>query len=239
MRDKQKDVVYNLKEINEMCMSGLGGNCSIISTFTWQILEGLGYSAHLCGSIVTSLATNLHLALIVKDLGNPGDIHLVDCGLGQPMFRPVSLNFNEESPIFQESYLEYKYIKHGGTILRMHGKGDLVKHNDPPNDSLDFILGKWRRFYEFTLEDFERETLQRFGKFFETPDAPEKYVPRAAIYPEGKAIIVTGYNLFTEQEDKTLKKTKLGTDDEVMTAYQDYFPSIDKNLVALAYSTWK
>jgi hypothetical protein len=36
-----------------------------------------------------------------------------------------------------------------------------------------------------------------------------------------------------------LKKTELGSDDEVMKAYQDYFPSIDQNLVALAYSTWK
>ena len=239
MLDKQKSMVYNLKEINEMCMSGLGGNCSIISTFIWQILKGLGYSAHLCGCIVTSLVTNHHLVLIVKDLVSPGDVHLVDGGLGQPMFRPISLNFNEESPIFQESYLEYKFIKHGGKILRMHGKGDPVKRNDPPNDSLDFILGKWRRFYEFTLEDFERETLQRFGEFFEIPDAPEKYVPRAAIYPDGKAFIIMGNNLFIEQDDKTLKKTKLSTDDEVMKAYQDYFSSIDKNLVALAYSTWK
>jgi hypothetical protein len=237
--NKKKKMVYTVKEINEMCMSGLGGNCSITSTFAWQILKALGYSVHLCGVTITSLVTNHHLALIVKDLVNPGDMHLVDCGLGQPVFKAISLNFYEESPIFQESYLEYKYIKHGDKVLRMHGDGDLVKHNNPPDERLDFIRGKWRRFYEFNLsEDFERKVLKEFGEHFDMPEAPEMYVPRAAIYPEGKAHMISANYLITEQEDKTLKRTKMGSNDEVMKAYRDYFPNIDKNLVSLAYSTW-
>ena len=236
--NKEKRMVYTIKEINEMCMSGLGGNCGVLNTFTWQILKSLGYSAHLCGCIIPNTIISTHLAVIVKDLVNPGDVHLVECGCGQPTFQAISLNFNEESPIFQESFLEYKYIKHDGKLCRMHGKGDLVKRNDPPIEGVDFIIGKWRRFYEFSLENFERETLKRLGDYFDVRCAPKNFPPRAAIYLKGKAVIIVGNNLFIEQEDKTLKKTKLGSDDEIMKAYQDYFPTIDQNLVSLALSTW-
>ncbi len=237
LQNKQKLMTYTTKDINKMCMSGLGGNCGLINAFTWNLLKVLGYSAHFCGTIVTPTAVdNVHLALIVKDLVNTGDIHLVDCGVGLPTFTAISLNFNEESHIFEESFLEYKYIKYGGKILRMHGKGDLVRRNDPPVEGLDFILGKWRRFYEFTLEDFERKTLDRLGDYFDARHAPKNMLPRAARYPGSKAVIILGNSLFTEQEDKTLKKTELRSDDEVMKAYQDYFPSIGQNLVALAYS---
>ena len=221
-----------------MCMSGLGGHCGVISAFTWQILKSLGYSAYLCGCSVPGTIISTHLALIVKDLVNPGDIHLVDCGLGQPTFKAISLNFNEESPIFQESFLEYKYIKHDDKLFRMNGKGDQVKRNDPPVEGVDFIIGKWRRFYEFSLQDFERETLKRLGDYFDVRCAPKNFPPRAAIYPEGKAVTIFGNNLLIEEEDKTLKKTKLRSDDEIMKAYQDYFPTIDQNLVSLALSTW-
>ena len=237
MLNKQKNAPYTIKKVNEMCMSSLGGGCNVMGTFTWQLLSVLGYSAHLCRVLITSSGTNIHLAVIVKDLVNPGDIHMVDCGFGQPTFRAISLNFNKESPIFQESYLEYKYIKHDGKILRMHGKGDLVKRNHPPIEGVDFIIGKWRRFYEFSLQDFERKALEGLGNHFDVRCVPPHVaLRRAAIYPEGKAIILTGNNLFIEEKDKTLKKIKLTTDDEIITAYQDHFPSIDKNLVSLAYS---
>ena len=237
--NNQKRMVYTIKEINEMCMSGLGGNCGVLNTFTWQILKVFGYSAHLFGGVIPSTIISTHLAVIVKDLVNPGDVHLVECGSGHaPTFKAISLNFNEESQIFQESFLEYKYIKHNDKLFRMHGRGDLVKRNDPPIEGVDFIIGKWRCFFEFSLEDFERKTLERFGDYFDVRCAPKNFPPEAAIYPGGKAIIIVGNNLFIEQEDKTLKKTKLTTDDEIMKAYQEYFPTIDENLVALAYSTW-
>jgi hypothetical protein len=236
--NKQKNNVYTIEDVNKVCMSsGEGGGCNIMGTFTWQLLNALGYSAHLCRTLITSSGTNIHLAVIVKDLVNAGDIHLVDCGLGQPSFRAISLNFYEESPVFRESYLEYKFIKHDGKILRMHGEGDLVKRNDPPDENLDFVLGKWRRFYEFSLEDFERRALEGLGDHFDIRCVPPHVAfQRAAIYPEGKAVMITGNHLFLEQEDKTLKRTKLVTHDEILQAYQDHFPTIDQNLVSLAYS---
>jgi hypothetical protein len=211
----------------------------------YRLLEALEYSAHLSGTSVTSTGINVHLTVIVKDLVNTGDIHLVDCGLGQPSFQTISLNFNEESPVYQkspvyqESYLEYKYIKRDGKTLRMHGDSDLVKRNDPPVEGLDLILGKWRRFYEFSLHDFEQETLKTLWYYFDGRSTPKNMTPRVSRFPGGKAHMMMGHNLFLEQEDRKLKKIKLQSNDEILKACRDYFPSVDENLVHHAYSIWQ
>jgi arylamine N-acetyltransferase len=223
-------------------MSGLGGHCGALNLFAWQILKVLGYSVHFCGGIIPyagiTTFTAVHLTIIIKDLVNPGDIHHVDCGFGHPSFTPISLNFHEESPIFQHSYLEYKYIKHDGKILRMHGDGDLARRNNPPIEGGDFIRGKWRRLYEFTLEDFERKTWGSFEDYFDIRCSPKNVRPWSAAYPDGKAILIAGNNLYVEQEDRKLKKTRLESDDEIIKAYKEHFPIIDENTVSLAYSTW-
>ena len=230
--------IPSLEQIDKVCMSGLGGSCGVICVFAYRLLKALGYSAHLCVTSVTNTGVNIHFTVIVKDLVNTGDVHLVDCGLGQPSFRAISLNFNEESPVYQESYLEYKYIKRDGKILRMHGEGDLVKRNDPPIEGLDLILGKWRRFYEFSLEDFEQKTLKTLWQYFDMRYAPKNMTPRASRFPGGKAHLIMGNNLFLEQEDRKLKKLNLQSNDEILKAYRDYFPSLDENLVHHAYSIY-
>ena len=95
--------VPTVEEIDHMCMSGDGGNCTFINMFMSRLLKALGYSAFVCLSIVTSHTFNSHLIVIVKDLVNTGDLHLVDCGSGLPSFRAISLNFNEESPVYRDS----------------------------------------------------------------------------------------------------------------------------------------
>ena len=41
----------------------------------------------LCQSVVTNHTLIPHLIVILKDLVNAGDIHLVDCAIGLPTFR--------------------------------------------------------------------------------------------------------------------------------------------------------
>ena len=225
----------------EVCMSGDGGNCTFINMFMSRLLKALGYSAFVCLSIVTSHTFNSHLIVIVKDLVNTGDLHLVDCGSGLPSFRAISLNFNEESPVYRDSFLEYKFIKLDGKVLRMHGDGDLVVRNNPPIDSLDFICGKWRRFYEFTIETLGCENLEALGPVVAIAKyCLPKYKPRAARFPGGKAILLNEGNILSiEQEDKTLKTVTLQSKEEALQVFKSYFPSISEDLVQQAYSTWQ
>ena len=227
----------NVDEVDCMCMSGEGGNCVCINMFTSRLLIALGYSAFVCWSMVTSNVFNSHLLVIVKDLINQGDLHLVDCGLGLPSFRAISLNFDEESPVYRDSFLEYKFIKHEGKVIRMHGDGDLVARNNPPIEGLDFIVGKWRRFYEFSIETLECERWEDLGPMFSVQYLPV-VDPRAATFPGGRAVLLNGGNILSiEQDDKTLKTVKLQSN-EIFQAFKNYFPSISKDLVRQAYSTW-
>ena len=132
------------------CMSGHGGSCVMINSFTVTLLEALGYSARMCIATLYSTIINNHAVVLVEDLEKKGDLHLVDCGLFLPSFRTISLNFDQESPVYQDSFLEYKLIRHNGLILRMHGSGDIIKRNNPPMEGLDFVVGKWRRYYQFS-----------------------------------------------------------------------------------------
>ena len=227
-----------LNEANQACITGNGGNCTLINLFTCQLLNFLGYDAFFCLATVTSYRRNPHLIAIVKDLINAGDIHVVDCGLGLPSFQAISLNFNEESPVYHDSFLEYKFIKHDGKVLRMHGDGDVVVHNSPPNEELDFIRGKWRRFYEFNFNTFNREIWGELRSTFFSKAVP-KVNPRAAIFPGGKAVLLNDGNILSvEQDDKTLKKVILKSREEVFQAFKTYFPSIDEWLIQEAYETF-
>jgi hypothetical protein len=228
-----------MDEIDHACMSGEGGNCVAINLFTTHLLNALGYSAFPLTSVVTSNVFNHHLNLIVKDLNNKGDLHLVDCGLGLPSFRAISLNFDKESPVYRDSFLEYKFIKHKGKVLRMHGDGDVVAHNDPPREQLDFICGKWRRFYEFSIDTGLIEI--HLGPDYVRGLIPYvvKLEPRAARFPGGKAVLLNNGNVLSiEQEDNTLKKITLQPN-EIFPAFKKYFPSIGEDLVRQTYSTWR
>ena len=229
----------NFDESDYLCMSGYGGNCTMINTFTARLLTSLGYTVLLCESIVTSTTYSPHIIVIVKDLVNTGDIHVVDCGLGLPSFRAISLNFEKESPVYVHSFLEYKFIKHDGKVLRMHGDGDLMVRNNPPEDGLDFIVGKWRRFCEFTVEPFEITMVNVINKVGLVLRFLKMVPPRAAIFPGGKAILLNGgYTLHVEQEDKTLKQTILKPH-EAFQVFKKYFPSINEGVVQEAYSLWR
>jgi hypothetical protein len=243
--------VKDLADIDQWCMSGLGGHCGVINTFTWRLLTALGFNAYLCITTVTKRTTiNPHFIVIVKDLVKTGDIHLVDCGLGQPTFRAISLNFSKESPVYQDSFLEYKFVKQDGMFLRMHGKGDLITHNNPTRCH-DYFQGRWRRYYLFNLERLPCRNLDDIRGFIDIRavgnsivSSPSAYTSfsstaRAASFPGGKAVMILKGMLYIEQEDGTLKQTTLKSYEETLKAYEEYFPAISKDIIYQAYSMWK
>jgi arylamine N-acetyltransferase len=231
--------ITDFVDFDKWCMSGTGGHCGIINMFMWRLLTALGFNAYLCLTIVTkSTLLAPHLVVIVKDLVKTGDVHLVDCGLGQPSFRAISLNFNKESPVFRDSILEYKYIKEDGMILRMHGKGDFIEHHNPPK-SHDYYQGKWRRYYVFCLERFPCKNVDDVHHYTDVRAFAAFFSPRAVRFPGGKAVMILNYMLRIEQEDGTLKETRLRSYEEILKAYEEYFPAISKDIIDQAYSMWQ
>ena len=228
--------------IKEECMAGVGGLCYNLNVFTWGLFRALGFSAQLCPATCTSTITSPdnHVIILISDLEKKGDLHLVECGVGFPTFRAISLDFKEESPVFVDSFLEYKYIRHEGQFLRMHGEGDTLKRNNPSIDGLDFIMGKWRRFYFFTLRP--KDSLSyfdaEFDKVFTVPyTTPFDQSPRAMCFPEQRAVILVNNRLMVE-EGGQLETTVLEGDEQIVDSYRRYFPLLGEDKVRRALKQW-
>ena len=66
-----------LEDIEKHCMCGNGGNCTVLSLFTYSLLKGLGYSALFCPTTVTTKQVNPHFIVLVKNLERDGDLYIV------------------------------------------------------------------------------------------------------------------------------------------------------------------
>ena len=111
-----------LEEIKEDVMSKRGGLCYTLNSFMKYLLEALGYKAyHVTSHINAPNAPDTsHLATVVEIQTIK---YLVDVGIGYPTFEAIPLNFEKESPIYQESFLEYKFTRGGpDRFTRMHKK---------------------------------------------------------------------------------------------------------------------
>ena len=126
-------------------MRGYGGLCYSLCLFMKYLLEALGYDIYFVACNAFGCPGN-HITTIVRGLSSPGSHHMVD-NIAFPTFEAIPLDFEVESPIYHHSYLEYKFLKRGGQILRMHRKGE----HTPINPGDECIIDGWRRIFEFEL----------------------------------------------------------------------------------------
>ncbi|CAB4044003.1 arylamine N-acetyltransferase 1-like, partial [Paramuricea clavata] len=195
-------------------------------------------------SVVTGnhTAPNNHVLLLIDGIENESNLHLVDCGTGFPTFRTISLNFSEESPIFTDGFLEYKYIRFDGKILRMHGEGDTFKRNNPPIEGLDFFIGRWRRFYSFDPDHRPRDPHKPADDVYRTVAAGlttfTSTSPRAVWFPRKRAVAIANNKLFVENETGELVTTHLNSDEEILKAFQEHFPQFKQDTVRRALAEW-
>lgn len=83
-----------------------------------MMLEALGYKVEYLPAriedppAITPRPFGSHFAILVKDLNQPGDLHLVDVGSGHPVFKPVPLN---ELPYqTTDVTLTYRFVEEDG-----------------------------------------------------------------------------------------------------------------------------
>ena len=210
------------EESKDSVMRGYGGLCYSLCLFMKYLLEALGYDVYFATCNAFGSPDN-HITTIVRDLSSPGSHHIVDIG-AFPTFEAISLDFEVESPIYHHSFLEYKFMKRGGQILRLHRKGE---HHTPKVSGGECIIDGWRRIFEFEL-------IPRDLSYFEQPmsmlytkpgqNSPFLETFHAVVYKDLKLIAIKNDLLMLENDEQKLVVTKMQTREEMVATVKKYFP---------------
>ena len=227
----------SIDEIKSDVMSRKGGLCYTLNVFMKLLLESLGYEAFHCTSHI-SLAQNNHILTIVRNLVKPQDKYLVDVGMGFPTFEAIPVDFEIESPVYDQSFLEYKFVWEGKMLSRWHRRGDMRLLNTG-----EVTVDGWRRF---CIIDPTPKDLQ----FFEKPmnlvysdidgtTTPFHHRLRAIFYPGLKAISFQDMSLLIENDSHILVKTKFESVSEFMEKVKEFLPLLyDNGVCAVRNLNW-
>ena len=210
-----------VEEIKTDIKSGKGGLCYTIGVFITHLLQALGYDAYLCAGSIMFFDTGNHVICIVQNLTSPGSKHMVDAWTGWPTFEAIPLDFQDESPVYNFSFLEFKLIRKGTIVQRFHRKGEKYAEISHPADQ--YIEG-WRKMCEFDM------AIPRELSFFDQPMlrvgelSPFLVTFRAVTYRDLKLVAIRNDTLLLENDSHKVEATKLQSRKEICEAMKKYFP---------------
>ena len=202
-------------------MGGRGGICYTVSVFMTYLLEALGYETYFPASGI--FFPNNHITTIVQNLTYPGSKHLVDALSGYPTFEAIPLDFEKESPVYCHSFLEYKFVREGNTILRFHRKGEYR----PTIPDREHIVDGWRRVCEIDMMPRDLSCFdQSMTDVYTKPGVNSPFLVsfRAVVYRKLKLVAIKDTTLMLENDSHELEVTKLSSREEVVRTTSKYFP---------------
>ena len=221
-------------------MERRGGLCYTLAAFLKHLLDALGYETHfvMCTVAFPQKSPN-HVAIIVQNLTGPRSIHFVDYS-GHPTFEAVPIDFQEESPVYNHSYLEYKFVRKGSLLFRFHRRGETAPLMPGKEDVM--IAGGWRGVIEIDMTPKDESDLNKpMHVPYTNPDAtPFLTSFRAVVFQKDlKMIAIKNRSLLLEQSDHTLRETVLESKEDMMAAVQQHFPQLDSRDVEAALDKLK
>ena len=221
-------------EVKSALLEGKGGLCYTLNLFMFNLLTALGYDAYLNSATVGS--PNNHLIVLVYNLQKDGDIYLVDIGCASPGFTPINLDFETESAEYQESLVRFKFVKKESTIqcLHYHLPFDLSPDKPKPKG--------FSHFFSFHLNP--TRNVDGFNTFFDDVYTNPNLTPfhrslRAVKFVNKRMVVICNMRLVLELEDGQFHMATFINDDELKTAYHQYFPEFDKLDVERAIYNWR
>ena len=209
----------NISEVE----AGRGGLCYTLNTFMKILLEALGYTVHHVLSTVKY--PDNHILSMVYDVLFPGDKYLVEVGVGYPTFRPIPINFDKESPVYEDSFVKYKYAWKDGLLVRYQTLCG-CKHGGH---------AAWQYVYSVDVTPRELSTFESpMATVYTNPDScPFHTSLRAIIFRNQTAVCIRDMSLLIEDDSHDLKETNFSCDQEFLDAVNKYFPLQDYSRQAL------
>ncbi|RUS68546.1 hypothetical protein EGW08_023692 [Elysia chlorotica] len=231
-----------LEEIKQDILSGIGGLCFSLNVANFFILKALGFNVLLASATIAGRET--HVTVYAQNVERAGDTYLAEASVGYPTFRAICLDC-EESPVYRDSFLEYKYMKRDGKLLRLHRHGDLgCWRNVEP-----VLIDGWRVVYTAQLHGTANveEFYPKFDKLYvyrlqaKDPLITQFHaVFRLVQSPGNRAVMISNRKLILENENGSLETIPLdGGDEEILAAVRRYFPGIPAEMARRALGNWR
>lgn len=191
------------------------------------LLDVLGYDIHwVIGDV---LHPNNHMFTIVSNLKTPGDKYIVDIGLGIPNFEPVPIDFEDESPVYCLSVIQFKYVRKDGTLTRWH------KNNSAPGaDEFDWrpvcatdeqLIPREHSYFDEYMEKVYTDLDCVLSPFC-------KSLRAVSFHREGadpKCVALKDSTLLMERESHYFERMKMKSDEEILEKVDLYFPLLSKD----------
>lgn len=226
------------EEVKASMLEGKGGLCYTFNLFTYYLLKSLDYDVHLNRSqcpVRGELSDN-HLIVLAYNLKKTGDVYLVEAGCASPCFEAINLDFEDESILYEASYLRFKFVKNGNRIQRLHDRSGFELNPGKPSKTEPFEL-----FYEFEINPTtELEGIYAyFDKIYTNPELSAFHKSLRAIrFIDRRLVVICNWKLALESKSGQISVTTMGTVDELQQAYNEYFPEIGETSVRAAIHNW-
>ncbi|XP_077984596.1 uncharacterized protein LOC144439200 [Glandiceps talaboti] len=223
-------------------LSTVGGLCVTNNTAFKFLLEALGYDVHfISGTIrvagVPPSYEGTHMLSVVNNVVKDGDTFMVDVGCGFPTFEAIPLDFDVESPVYRQSFLQFKFVKKGDTVERYH-----LRHCQDKLIAHDHDTNEWDCFYHFTSISVEfDDCLSAVSKVY-TPSPRRSSFHRSlslVCFKKGKCTAFKDDSLLEEGDDNRLHKRKCESIDEMKNIVVKLCPQIPVDQIAKALKTWE
>eukprot|EP00437_Effrenium_voratum_P001792 CAMPEP_0181419898 /NCGR_PEP_ID=MMETSP1110-20121109/12309_1 /TAXON_ID=174948 /ORGANISM="Symbiodinium sp., Strain CCMP421" /LENGTH=304 /DNA_ID=CAMNT_0023542925 /DNA_START=54 /DNA_END=968 /DNA_ORIENTATION=+ len=233
------------QEVKASMLRGQGGLCFVKQPFVGHLLQALGYAVEVLPGAVTHPGN--HVIVVVHDVQEEGDRYLVEAGCGYPSSQAVRIDDDGHKgfeQVFQDSFLEFRYVKNPGESLihREHRTGD-PPHRPLVPDSLGRAaeVDGWRRFFDFfyPASGSAEELLQGVKDVCTLPDAsPFLTSLRAVRWVNGRMIAVKDAKLLEEDEDGKVVSTQLHDAEGIRKKLILHFPEMERELLDAALAYW-
>ena len=229
-------------EIKAEMMQGSGGSCYTMSVFMKFLLDALGFKTCFLACSVKGFPDN-HIGTAMRDLTEKGSLHYVD-PTAYPTYAAIPLDFTEESPVYNHSYLQYKFVKQAnGNVLRMHRTSTCSSTKSSPGLVPERLSGdQWFQVSEIDLTPRELSYFeQSIHTVFTVPGKNSSFLLRlrAVVFTNLKLVAFKDKTLLLETEDHTLEEITMASREEMIETMAKYFPQFTEAKIAKAIDSLK
>ena len=224
----------NETEITSSILSGNGGLCIVNNAGIKNLLQALGYKVMLVPSAVKNEYDHVMILAEIEKMQ-----YVIDVGSGYPTFEAIPLDFDDESKVYKDSFLKYRFVRKDDIIERLHNHSRFIRSQSSITSQENSKL--WRRFYHFkvtpvNLSFFDEALYQVYTE----PDAsPFLMSLRAFRCSSGRAVAICNNFLLTEDDNNDLVGTKLESLEEMKSKLAEFFPMLHLDLINAALDRWE